>query len=37
MSFCDEVLEIGLLCYPGAQQAAVYGLTDLFAVANRIV
>lgn len=28
--------EIGLLLYPGAQTAAVAGLTDLFAVANRI-
>ncbi|MGY4535412.1 transcriptional regulator GlxA family with amidase domain [Pseudomonas sp. TE3786] len=30
------VLEIGLLVYPGAQTAAVHGLTDLFAVANRM-
>lgn len=30
------VLEIGLLVYPGAQTAAVHGLTDLFALANRI-
>ena len=29
-------LEIGLLLYPGAQRAAVYGLTDLFHVANRV-
>jgi transcriptional regulator GlxA family with amidase domain len=29
--------EIGLLVYPGAQMAAVHGLTDLFSVANRIV
>lgn len=28
--------EIGILLYPGAQQAAVHGLTDLFEVANRI-
>lgn len=27
--------EIAVLCYPGAQRAAVYGLTDLFRVANR--
>lgn len=30
------VLEIGLLVYPGAQTAAVHGLTDLFAIANRM-
>ncbi|SDH75647.1 Transcriptional regulator GlxA family, contains an amidase domain and an AraC-type DNA-binding HTH domain [Pseudomonas flavescens] len=29
-------LEIGLLLYPGVQLAAVYGLGDLFAVANRL-
>lgn len=28
--------ELGVLIYPGAQLAAVHGLTDLFAVANRI-
>jgi transcriptional regulator GlxA family with amidase domain len=28
--------ELGVLIYPGAQMAAVHGLTDLFAVANRI-
>lgn len=32
---CDT-LEIGLLVYPGAQAAAVHGLTDLFAIANRL-
>lgn len=32
----QAVLEIGLLVYPGAQTAAVHGLTDLFALANRI-
>ncbi|MDE1169073.1 MAG: GlxA family transcriptional regulator [Pseudomonas sp.] len=31
-----RVAEIGLLVYPGAQMAAVHGLTDLFGVANRI-
>lgn len=31
------VAEIGLLIYPGAQTAAVHGLTDLFEVANRMV
>lgn len=29
-------VEIGLLLYPGVQLAAVYGLGDLFAVANRM-
>jgi transcriptional regulator GlxA family with amidase domain len=31
----DGPAEIGLLIYPGAQLAAVHGLTDLFQVANR--
>ena len=30
------VAELGVLIYPGAQLAAVHGLTDLFAVAERI-
>ncbi|WP_198148246.1 DJ-1/PfpI family protein [Elstera litoralis] len=30
-----RLLEIGILRYPGAQLAAIYGLTDLFALANR--
>jgi transcriptional regulator GlxA family with amidase domain len=30
----DKITEIGLLLYPGAQAAAVAGLTDLFLVAN---
>ncbi|WP_395593201.1 GlxA family transcriptional regulator [Pseudomonas sp. B26140] len=30
------VAELGVLIYPGAQMAAVHGLTDLFAVSNRI-
>ncbi|WP_339547201.1 GlxA family transcriptional regulator [Pseudomonas sp. RA_35y_Pfl2_P32] len=30
------VAELGVLTYPGAQLAAVHGLTDLFGVANRI-
>ena len=30
------MIEIGLVIYPGAQLAAVLGLTDLFGVANRI-
>ncbi|WP_119142779.1 GlxA family transcriptional regulator [Pseudomonas reidholzensis] len=29
-------VEIGVLVYPGAQSAAVHGLTDLFAVANKV-
>ena len=28
------VVEMGVLIYPGAQMAAVHGLTDLFGVAN---
>ncbi|SDN83930.1 GlxA family transcriptional regulator [Pseudomonas jinjuensis] len=32
----NDTLEIGLLLYPGAQLAAVHGLTDLFGVANRM-
>lgn len=36
MSCTGEPTEIGILVYPGAQQAAVHGLTDLFAVANRV-
>jgi transcriptional regulator GlxA family with amidase domain len=30
------VTEIGILLYPGSQDSAVAGLTDLFAVANRL-
>ncbi|WP_434560654.1 GlxA family transcriptional regulator [Pseudomonas sp. Z4-20] len=30
------IAELGVLIYPGAQMAAVHGLTDLFAVAQRI-
>lgn len=36
MSVERAVAEIGLLIYPGAQTAAVHGLTDLFEVANRM-
>ncbi|MEF9898309.1 MAG: GlxA family transcriptional regulator [Pseudomonas sp.] len=36
MTKACEVLEIGLLVYPGAQAAAVHGLTDLFTIANRL-
>ena len=28
-------IDIGLLEYPGAQEAALFGLTDLFEIANR--
>ncbi|HDR9224213.1 TPA: GlxA family transcriptional regulator [Burkholderia vietnamiensis] len=31
-----QTIEIGLVLYPGSQQASVLGLTDLFGVANRI-
>nr|AYM52578.1 transcriptional regulator [Aetherobacter rufus] len=36
MSIDSDPSEIGLLVYPGAQLAAVYGLSDLFAVASRL-
>ncbi|MBF4207839.1 GlxA family transcriptional regulator [Pseudomonas donghuensis] len=36
MATARDTLEIGVLMYPGAQLAAVHGLTDLFAVANRL-
>lgn len=36
MSREGEITEIGILVYPGAQLAAVHGLTDLFSVANRL-
>lgn len=36
MTAKTDSLEIGILVYPGAQSAAVHGLTDLFAVANRV-
>lgn len=32
----DTPAEIGIVIYPGAQMAAVLGLTDLFAVADRL-
>jgi transcriptional regulator GlxA family with amidase domain len=37
MDKTPQALEIGILAYPGAQMAAVHGLTDLFAIANRMV
>ena len=36
MAMQRAVAELGVLIYPGAQMAAVHGLTDLFGVANRI-
>lgn len=36
MAVQTSVIEIGLLLYPGVQAAALHGLTDLFAVAERI-
>ncbi|RWU18174.1 AraC family transcriptional regulator [Pseudomonas alkylphenolica] len=36
MTHGRDTLEIGLLVYPGAQMAAVHGLTDLFSIANRL-
>ncbi|MET1078892.1 MAG: helix-turn-helix domain-containing protein [Pseudomonas sp.] len=36
MGSAQPVNEIGLLVYPGAQMAAVHGLTDLLGVAQRI-
>ncbi|WP_095080446.1 GlxA family transcriptional regulator [Pseudomonas sp. Irchel s3h17] len=36
MGMARAVAELGVLIYPGAQLAAVHGLTDLFGVANRI-
>ena len=35
MTASGDLIEIGLVIYPGAQQAAVLGLTDLFAIADR--
>jgi transcriptional regulator GlxA family with amidase domain len=35
MPASDNPIEIGIVLYPGAQQAAVLGLTDLFAIADR--
>ena len=32
----DPPIEIGLLIYPGAQLAAVYGLNDLFVIADKL-
>lgn len=35
MAASGNLIEIGIVVYPGAQQAAVLGLTDLFAIADR--
>lgn len=32
----NEVLEVGLLIYPGVQMASVLGMTDLFEMANHV-
>ena len=32
----ELVADIGLLIYPGCALAAIYGLTDLFAIAARV-
>ncbi|HVJ43892.1 MAG TPA: GlxA family transcriptional regulator [Dongiaceae bacterium] len=36
MAKIRDLIEIGLLIYPGAQLAAVHGLTDLFAIADQL-
>jgi transcriptional regulator GlxA family with amidase domain len=36
MSSAPGAAEIGIVIYPGAQLAAVHGLTDLFAIADRL-
>ena len=36
MSKAMAVIDIGILAYPGAQAASLHGLTDMFAVANRL-
>lgn len=37
MSEQTSLIQIGLLDYPGAQLAAIHGLTDLFSAANRFI
>ncbi len=32
----SKIIAIGILCYPGAQAAAVHGLSDMFLTANRL-
>jgi transcriptional regulator GlxA family with amidase domain len=36
MSAARDAVEVGLVVYPGVQEAAVLGLTDLFQLANRL-
>ncbi|MER9975999.1 GlxA family transcriptional regulator [Mesorhizobium sp. M0085] len=36
MTATRDLIEIGLVLYPGVQEAAVLGLTDLFMLANRL-
>jgi transcriptional regulator GlxA family with amidase domain len=36
MTRAQEAEEIGIVLYPGAQQAAVHGLTDLFNIASQL-
>lgn len=36
MTAARDLIEIGLVLYPGVQEAAVLGLTDLFMLANRL-
>ncbi|MER9417276.1 GlxA family transcriptional regulator [Mesorhizobium sp. M0306] len=36
MTAARDLVEIGLVLYPGVQEAAVLGLTDLFMLANRL-
>ncbi|MDY0872120.1 GlxA family transcriptional regulator [Dongia rigui] len=36
MSVSPKFIDIGILDYPGAQAAALHGLTDMFLVANRL-
>lgn len=36
MTDTEPAVQIGILLYPGAQRAAVYGLSDIFTVANQL-
>ncbi|TIQ15879.1 MAG: GlxA family transcriptional regulator, partial [Mesorhizobium sp.] len=36
MGAARDPIEIGLVVYPGVQEAAVLGITDLFLLANRL-
>src|SRR6185369_16034664 len=35
-TLAGPLIEIGIVVYPGAQLAAVYGLTDMFVIASRL-